>query len=233
MTYQGDDGLERATPRKRGAARALASMLAALCLVSAAPAADALTVGLLDDFEDGTLGGWAPPAGNTRNVAGGPAGSTRYLEIAPANRLAAFDAGINGVIDPGVTAIEVDMFRPSGLPALEIRLVLFGPGGGNRWTSTAPQILPGDDNWATYRFSILQADLTQVLGAGSYADLTANLNRLMFRNDTGGPSPGGTPVAPSAGVFGIDNVTAIPEPSSFLLVALGLLGIGSFGTRRG
>ena len=94
----------------------------------------AITVGVLDDFEDGTLGGWAPPKSNTFNVAGGPAGSTRALEIRPANRLAAFDAGpdIAGPIDPAVSAIKVDMRRDVGSSPLEIRLVLFGPGVSSR-----------------------------------------------------------------------------------------------------
>lgn len=194
----------------------------------------AMIVGPLDDFEDGTLGGWSPPAGNTANVAGGPPGSTRYLEIGPASHLAAFDAGVNGVIDSVVDAIEMDMFRPLGTSELEIRLVLFGPGGGNRWTSTASQILPGDGVWRRYRFGILPGDLTQVLGAGSYAQLTGNLNRIMVRHDTGGPSPGGTPVAPNIGVFGIDNVsaTAIPEPSSLALLGAGLLASGFVRRKR-
>ena len=181
----------------------------------------ALMLGLLDDFEDGTLGGWAPPAGNTQNVPGGPVGSTRYLEIAPAQRLGAFDAGVNGVIDPAVTAIEVDMFRPVGLSALEIRLTLMGPGPGNRWTSTTAQPLPGDGIWRTYTFGILESDLTQVLGGSSYAALTNSLNRIHLRHDTGGPSAGGTPVSPDIGVFGIDNVNAIPEPASIALLGLG------------
>ena len=206
---------------------------ACLALFACQPASAALTLGLLDDFEDGTLGGWAPPAGNTTNVAGGPAGSTRYLEIAPSNRnrLAAFDAGINGIISPDVDAIRVDMFRPEGLSALEIRLVLFGPGGGNRWTSTTSQILAGDGVWRTYEFGILPGDLTQVLGSGSYGDLTNNLNRIMFGHDVGGPSSGGTPVAPSIGVFGIDNVSAVPIPAAVWLFA-GAMGALGFAARR-
>ncbi len=197
----------------------------AVCLIFVCQsAAAALTVGLLDDFEDGTLGGWSPPRANTTNVPGGPLGSTRALEIRSANRLAAFDAGpdIAGPIDPSVRAIKVDMFRPPRVGSLEIRLVLFGPGTGNRWTSTQSQILPDNGQWNTYVFSILEADLTRVAGGNTYADLVGNLNRMMFRHDVGGPSAGGTPVPFNEDPFFIDNVTAVPVPASILLFASGL-----------
>jgi len=103
--------------------------------------------------------------------------------------------------------------------------VLFGSGGGNRWTSTGAQVIADDGQWSTYTFSTQEADLTQVLGAGTYADLSANLNRIMFRHNTGGPSAGGTPIAPTAGVFGIDNVIAVPEPSTLMLSILALVGL--------
>ena len=201
----------------------------------------AIVPGLIDDFEDGTLGGWAPPKANTSNIAGGPAGSTRALEISSANRLAPFDAGtdINGAIDSAVTAIEVDMMRLSDdVAPLEIRLALFGPGTGNRWTSTLAQTLAGDGLWSTYSFSILEADLTQVAGAGSYANLVGNLNRIMFRHDVGGPSAGGTMVDLSVDPFYIDNVRAvagvpaIPVPAAVWLFGTALLGLIGYGKRR-
>lgn len=86
--------------------------------------------------------------------------------------------------------------------------------------------------WRSYRFGLLPGDLTQVLGSGSYADLTSNLNRIMFRHDPGFPSAGGTPVAPSIGAFGIDNVSAVPEPSTVALLGAGLLGMGLARRRR-
>ncbi len=178
-------------------------------------------VGLLDDFEDGTLGGWDPSKNNTANVPGGPAGSTRALEVSPAPRLAAFDNGadIAGAIDPAVTAIQVDLLRPAGTTDLEMRLVLFGPGTGDRWTSTAAQALPANGQWATYTFSIAEADLTQVLGGLTYGDLTTSVNRIMFRHDVGGPSAQGSTGA--GGTFLMDNVRAIPEPASAALLGLG------------
>ncbi len=188
---------------------------------------------MLDDFEDGGLGGWAPPRANTSNIAGGPTGSSRALEVRPGGKLAAFDAGadISGAVDPEVVAIEIDMMRGVGAAPLDIRLVLFGPGAGNRWTSTVSQVLLGDGLWDTYRFSIRESDLTQVAGGDDYADLLANLDRIMFRHDTEGPSARGTPVEANAGPFFIDNVTAVasassvPEPGTALLVALGVVGL--------
>ena len=116
----------------------------AATLLAAQPAA-ALSVGLISDFEDGTLQGWEPPRGNTENVPGGPAGSTRFLEVAVAVRIAAFNSGVGATIDPGVTDILIDMQRPAGQSDLEMRMALFGPGTGNRWTSTNAQVVPVPD----------------------------------------------------------------------------------------
>ena len=213
---------------------ALASVV---CMALVGQSANAgIMPGVLDDFEDGTLGGWAPPAGNTSNVPGGPVGSTRALEIRSAGRLAAFDAGadIAGVIDPSVVAIEVDMSRSaSAADPLEIRLVLFGPGTANRWTSTQAQLLPADGLWRTYSFSILESDLTQVAGGNSYSDLTSDLNRIMFRHNSGAPSAVGTPVSFGESPFFIDNVTAVAVPEPGSLVVVGMAGLLSLaGVRR-
>ena len=205
---------------------ARASMSALLVLLLAHTSSADLVLGPISDFEDGTLQGWDPPAGNTANVAGGPAGSTRFLEVSPAigNRLAVFNANINGNIDPAVSAINVDMMRPSGQTDLEMRLVLFGPGTDNRWTSTDAQVIPGDGAWYNMTFSILESDLTQVLGDSTFAELTTSLNRLMFRWDPGDPDASGT--AGGTGMFGIDNVAAVPEAGAFLSVLLCGLACG-------
>ncbi len=162
----------------------------------------------------------APPSRNTRNVAG-------YLEVTPAPRLAAHNTGINGVIDPAVTAIEVDLLRPAGSMDLSIRLVLYGPGTRNRWTTTAAASVLGDGVWRRYSFSVLEADLTRVRGPGSYAGLVNNLNRISFRHDAGGPSASGT--IGVFGTFGMDNIVAIPEPTTAMLL---LVGLGVLALRR-
>lgn len=211
----------------------LKQLIATGCIATLSQVASAgIVVGVLDDFEDGTLGGWSPPnASNTSNVPGGPSGSTRALEIAPASRLAAFDAGadIKGAMAPGVTAITVDMLRADGADPLDVRLVLFGPGTNNRWTSTAAQVVPGSGDWNNYVFSVLEGDLTRTRGTGSYADLVGNISQIMFRYDSGGPSATGTPVTSGIGSLTIDNVSAVPLPAAawLFLGALTALGLGA------
>ena len=55
---------------------------------------------------------------------------------------------------------------------------------------------------------------------GTYAQLTSNFARLMFRWDEGAPSSTGTSGA--TGSIGFDNIVAVPEPGTGALTALGL-----------
>ena len=194
---------------------------AALLVLATAQLSSAdLVLGSISDFNDGTTQGWAPPRNNTINPS-------TFLEVspaAPANRLSVFNTGVAGTIAPNVTGIEVDMMRPAGQSDIEIRLVLFGPGTGNRWTSTLPQSIPGDGVWRRYSYSVQEPDLTQTLGANTYGQLLSGLDRIMFRHDSGGPSSTGTPGA--TGLLNIDNVSAVPEPGAAVMLALCAVGCG-------
>ncbi len=205
-----------------------------ICLVGVVQIAEgAIIVGQGSDFEDGTLQNWDPPKANTANVAGGPAGSTRFLEVSPAvgpGRIAAFNSiDYSGSVAGDVTGFSMYMMRPSGQSNLEMRLVLVGPGTTNRWTSTNAQTVVGDGTWNQFTFSILEADLTQVLGAGTYSDLTSNVSRLLIRWDEGIPSSSGT--SSGTGTLGLDDILAIPEPSAAILSAIVVFGLG-FVRRR-
>ncbi len=189
-----------------------------------------LLPGSLGDFEDGTAQGWVTPKVNSAAVPGGPGGSLFFLQVSPDPRLAVHNTSINSVIDPAVTDITMDLMRPQGQADLEMRLVLFGPGTANRWTSTVAELLPGDGVWRNYSFSILETDLTQVAGTGSYADLEAGLNRVQIRYDAGVPDAVGT--LPAAGTFGMDNVFAVPEPGALASLFFGGLALGVVGRRR-
>lgn len=207
------------------------TLCSALFLCTAAPVAQAdLLPGLVSDFESGTTEGWGGGASPTNIATGGPLGADdNYLQIGLVGgsvNLATHNTSVAGAIDPTIGSIQVDLFRPTGLTDLEVRLVLYGPGTGTRWASSVAAQVQSDGAWSTHTFSLLESDLTLVQGSGSYSDLLANLDRIMFRHDPGAPDLQN----PSAeGTLGIDNVIAlaIPEPMSGVLMLCGLTGIVS------
>lgn len=187
-----------------------------------------LVQGVISDFQDGTVQGW--DGGTVTNIAdSGPLGvGDHSLQLANGGggRFAMFNLGVNGTISPTVSAITSDILRPTGEGAADIRLVMFDT-SGTRWTSTIATNISDNGLWGTYTFSILESDLTRVLGGGSYTDLLGNLERIMFRHDPGTPSPGGSPLN---GTMNFDNISAVPEPSS-ILVLVSVLAIG-YSSRR-
>ena len=69
-------------------------------------------------------------------------------------------------------------------------------------------------------------------GTGYLYDTLAAVNVFQFRHDASTPTIPGNHTPHIAGVLGIDNITAIPEPSvSSLLVLAGLVGLSK--RRRG
>ncbi len=187
-----------------------------------------VVLGTLFDFQDGTIQGWA--GGTVMNVAdsgpGGVGDHSLQLSNGGNGNFAMFNSQIGGVIDMSVSAISADLFRPQGEVDASIRLVLFGT-DGTRWTSSAATIVAGDGAWNRYSFSVLEADLTRVVGTGTYSSLISNLDQGMFRHDPGAPSAGGSSLA---GTMNFDNIAAIPEPSQLFLLVSGLLGLA--GVRR-
>lgn len=206
--------------------------ITALAGLAGIPAANAdLLPGVISDFQDGTTQGWG--GGSVVNVAdSGPGGvgdnSLQLSNGGIGGNFSMRNLSVAGVIAPGVVQINTDMFRPAGQSNAEIRLVLHDI-SGNRWATTASQIVTGNGTWATYSFSIREPDLTLVLGAGTYSELRNGLNRIMFRHDPGAPDAGGVPLA---GTVNFDNITAIPEPGGAAVAALALLAFGRQRRRR-
>lgn len=125
-------------------------------------------------------------------------------------------------ITAGVTSIQVDMINLN-TTTLQMRMVLHS--GINRWTSTNFMLLAPGTGWQHFTFDISPASLTQVSGLANYAATLSNIDRLMFRHDTGQPSAGGESID---GTVGIDNVHAIPGPGG----AGALLLAGGWAARR-
>jgi hypothetical protein len=196
--------------------------LAAGFVLVMAGAAHAVSPSEVDDFQGGTVENWGAGQIIATNIAnGGPTGlGDRYLQIESSNRLAVFNTvqWVGDFQSSGVLDIGVDFLNPStNAQALDMRIVLFSP-ADTRFTSAVAHIVPADDAWHSYTFSLRQADLINVLDTGTtYANLMTNVSRMMFRYDDVGQA-GGTPFV---GKLGIDNVAAVvPEPAAAGLIAL-------------
>ena len=195
----------------------------ALC----ANASAAITLGQIDTFEDGTEMGWRGDQGTPPiNIAtGGPRGTDdNYLEVFAGVGGASHLATYNGQLGQwtgnwtaaGVSVVEVHV-RNEGPDAVNLRAVWFGQ-FGSRYTSTIAVPVPADGRWRKIAFPCRQGDLTQVLNAGeTYAQVMTDVERFMFRHDSGAPSSGGDNVSAT---LGIDNVEASNkgdfEPDSFV-----------------
>ena len=197
------------------------SWVCAIGALAGSPAA-AISVGQVDDFQIGTLDNWGGGSSPTNIATGGPAGGgDRYLQIT-ANGT---NLGTNNPIQwagnyaaAGVTGIRLSL-QNAGPDPVAVRLNLFGPGGS--FTTTNETVLAPASGWITAEFLIDDASLTRTSGSGTLAQTLANVSQILLRHD---PDPISGPMQPNlvTATLGLDNITAIPEPSSGLLAALGL-----------
>jgi hypothetical protein len=207
----------------------IAALVASFLLGMASSSARAIALNQVDDFQDGTLKGWTGGSSPTNVATGGPAGAgDRYLRIsANGSNLGSFNnvqwAGDYSAATVGKIEMNLDNFGPN---PVSLRVTLFtpgcssGPGTCTAWTSTTATTIAAGSGWVTASFSLAEADLTQVFGSGTYAASISNVERVLIRHDDGAPSPPGT-TAPVTATLGIDNVKALPEPSTLFGVITG------------
>ncbi len=192
--------------------------------LAAAPAAG-ITLGQVDDFQDGSLQGWAGGAMPTNIASGGPSGvGDRYLQISSSGG----NLGTNNIAQwigdydaAGVVAINF-LLNNLGPNPLALRVTVFGNGG--TFTTTNETVLPAASGWVSVGFGLDDASLTQTAGNGTLADTLATVNTLLIRHDPDPISGSGQP-NPVTGTLGIDEVTALPEPGSALLLPAGLVAL--------
>jgi len=211
-------------------------LLLAFAILCVSVANAQVTIGQIDDFQDGTLMNWAGGATLENVPDGGPGGvADRYLQVAShggfggGSRLATHNSAqwSGNYTAAGVSAIDV-LLRNLGQTELHVRVVLFDLDGlDERWTSNTAHVLAVGTGWQRLTFSIAEDDVTRVQGAGSYANLMLDVDRLMIRHQSGAPAAEGEAIA---GVLGIDNVrAAVPEPTT---AAVLLIGLGAIARRR-
>ena len=213
-------------------------LVCAICM-ACAPSASAITLGQVDDFEDGgamswTNGSGAPDPANVAN--GGPNGpNDNFLQVTAdgsgaGGKLVTFNQKqwLGNYLTAGVTGIEMDL-KNFGVTPLSIRLVLkTGSGSVAGYASKVAYVLPADNQW---HHALLSIDVESLMRVNSS---TLALNTLLAK-------PGELRIIHSTTIkssgdqitskLGIDNIRAVPEPASIGLCLFGM-AIAALAARK-
>ena len=181
----------------------------------------------VNDFEAGTTQGWTngPSAAEPTNVnTGGPAGTgDNFLRVTatggggPGSKLVTYNRAAQwtgNYTTAGVTGVSMDL-KNFGTTPLTKRLALQET-TQSRFVDTAAFALPADTQWHRHTFSLLPADLTRVQGTATAATALTRVFELRIIHSTGVDFMGDA----INSSFGVDNVTAVPEPA-----AVGVIGL--------
>jgi len=207
-----------------------------------------VTIGQVDNFEDGTTQNWiinvlgmgSPPFPPVNVPTGGPAGvADNYLRLTSTGipdtaggRLVAVQyqhQWTGNYIAAGITAITMDV-NNLGTSDLYLRLLIADPMDAppaNEAFSIAPIFLPAGSGWRAVTFPVGPGFFTA--DAGTVTAALSNATELRVFNSA--PVITGSPAPPFvAAVLGVDNITAIgtaaiPEPATNVLFGLGIASI--------
>ncbi len=197
--------------------------LTILSLALASPAG-AVTFGQTDDFQDGTTQGWSstfadptPPV-NEANV--GPAGSgdhSLFIEAAALESIAIRNSTqwTGDYLSAGIDGIQF-AYDNFGTTPFSLGATISGPGGTVITLSGAP--VPGGGGWSTGTIDLSSANLLPL--SGSIASTLANVTLIELDHISAG-----TNLIASAPIsVRLDNIQAVPEPSSLALACFGACG---------
>ena len=208
------------------------AFLAIMTCFSLARASQAVTVGQIDNFQDGTLANWANGGGGApplMNIpTGGPGGAgDRYLQITsiggggPGSRLTAFnrDQWLGNYITAGVNGIDMDLLN-TGTVTLSIRIAFkqdtsFGAPG---YLSQA-FLLPPDSVWHDALFSITPGSMIPIGSPEPFNTFFTHPAELRIINEVGATNLNGDPIAAQ---LGVDNIRAVPEPATWILLSVAI-----------
>jgi hypothetical protein len=219
-------------------------------------AAWSISLGQLDNFEDGTFQGWrmgfnATTLSHQQNIAdGGPAGAgDSFLQLVAdgtavaGGRLTVFNQLQWGgdYTAAGVTAIAMDLKNISSSETLNLRLAVnggfrdasFNIVGGVFVTAASISLASGSD-WTRVVFSLKPEDLVVPADVGRSSnvlgnDVQATLSHVQEVRllNSAIPDWDGLPVVAT---LGVDNIHALPLPPALVLFGSGLMML--LATRR-
>lgn len=216
-------------------------LAAALLAIWPGICSSAIVPGQIDDFQDGTTQNWTNgPVANPVNVAsGGPAGAfDRFLQISSGtfgggSRLVSFNQSqwTGNYLTAGVNAVAMDLKNFTGSPE-SIRIALRSGTGGSGtpgYSSTTAVSLPADNAWHHAVFSLNAANLTAINSPAALTTFLASVADFRIVEAASAPSLLG-----DSGSFqvGVDNITAVPEPTALMLSASALSALAYLAYRR-
>lgn len=179
----------------------------------------------LEDFESPTA--WtagsphpSPPAIQPDSGPDGTGDSSLRIAAAPGSgpgsRLAAYNRTdwVGDYLGAGISALTMDLRNQSLLDS-SVRVAVNGPGG---WFVTDAEELGRFSTWTSVRFEITAASLLSDGGTDAGATLAA-VSELRILHSPDVSHRGGQ----GQRTLLVDNLRAVPEPGSALLLGLGLV----------
>jgi len=125
-------------------------------------------------------------------------------------------------IAAGVTGISLAANLTSGINPVSMRIAFDGPRGWFHSSAVSAGV-----GWNTYSFSLVSSDFTHVSaggGSGAFSDTMASVSRFEIFSGAGVVSyrSGGDilQAGTSTNTILIDNIAAIPEPSTYALLLI-------------
>ena len=231
-------------------ANVCACLISCLILLTIAVPLSAVTVGQIDDFQDGTTMGWFVPGLSpnppTNVSTGGPGGvGDGYLQLIASggagagSRLAVLNESQWGgnYLEAGISSIRmsVNNFGPDDL---QLRLLfedfpaapMMPP--DNLALSANAVVVPAGSGWMTIVFPVTAADLVGGgLGTVQGALLDVDTIRIFHNPAPAFPGPGvGIPTVNAT--LGVDNIQAVPEPGAIWLLGGGLMAVAGWRQAR-
>jgi hypothetical protein len=202
-------------------------------ILISATATFAVTVGQTDDFQDGTTMNWREGGSSPNppvNVADeGPlgAGDNALFDVSsgtqgPGGRAVFFntDQWTGDYLSAGVTELTGYARATTASSPLSLRIGLQG-GATTRFVTDSAITIPNDDQWYPFSFGINAAELTQAEGSDSLATVLSNVDEFRIISSA---SPAWRGDVAFTEIY-VDNLTAVPEPSSMLLLSIAALGL--------